>query len=77
MSLFPLPVAQQQLLKYHLMGTSLVVQQLRLHTPNAGARVRSLVTGTRSCMHATTERFPHATTKKILHATTKDPACHN
>ncbi|TEA37244.1 hypothetical protein DBR06_SOUSAS10010020, partial [Sousa chinensis] len=50
------------------MGTSLVVQWLRLHAPSAGSRGSIPGQGTRSHMHAAT---------KSLHATTKEPICHN
>ena len=57
-------------------GTSLVVQWVRLHTPNAGGPALIPGWGTRSHMHATT-KSPHATIKNIyiyiLHATTKIP----
>ena len=49
-------------------GTSLVVQRLRLHAPNAGGLGSIPGQGTRSHMHAST---------KSSHATTKEPACHN
>ena len=48
-------------------GTCLVVQWLRLGTPNAGGQ--GLIPHQRT-------RFPHATTK-CSHATTKDPARFN
>ena len=48
--------------------TSLVVQWLRLHAPNAGGPGSIPGQGTRSHIHATT---------KSLHATTKAPACRN
>ena len=48
-------------------GNSLVVQWLKLHTPNAGGPGSIPGQGTRS-------RMPQV---KILHATTKNPACHN
>ena len=48
-------------------GTSLMVQWLRLHTPNAGGPGLIPGQGTRS----------HMPRLKILHATTKDPPCHN
>ena len=53
------------------MGTSLMVQWVRLHTPNAGGP--GLIPGqrTRSRMHAAT-KSPHAATKST-HATTKSP----
>ena len=56
-------------------GTSLVVQWLRLHAPNAGAPGVTPGEGTRSHMHAAT-KSSHATTKS-LHATTKEPMCCN
>ena len=43
-------------------GTSLVVQWLRLHAPNAGGRGSNPAQGTRSHMHAAT-KSSHATTK--------------
>ena len=49
-------------------GTSLVVQWVRLHAPNAEGPASIPGWGTRSHMHAAT-KSPHATTKK--------PACHN
>ena len=48
------------------MGTSLVAQWLRLHTPNVGSLGSIPGRGTRSHMHAAT---------KISHAATKEPAC--
>ena len=53
----------------------MVVQWLRLGTPNAGSSGSIPGQGTRSHLHATTE-ISHATTE-ILHATTKEPAGHN
>ena len=50
-------------------GTSLVVQWVRLCTPNAGGLGLIPGQGTRSCTHATTESL-HAATK-ILRAATK------
>ena len=50
------------------LGTSLVVQWVRLCTPNAGGPGSISGQGTRSHMHTTT---------KSLHAATKDPACCN
>ena len=50
------------------MGTSLVVQWLRLHTPNAGGPGSIPGQGTRSHMHAVT---------KSSHATTKEPVSRN
>ena len=49
-------------------GTSLVVQWIRLRTPNAGGLGSIPGQGTRSHMHATT---------KSSHATTKEPTCRN
>ena len=49
-------------------GTSLVVQWVRLCTPNAGGPGSIPGQGTRSHMHATT---------KSSHVTTKEPACRN
>ena len=51
-------------------GTSLVVQWVRLHAPNAGGLGSTPGGGTRSHMHAATKSL-HAATKKILCATTK------
>ena len=51
-----------------LLGTSLVVQWLRLRAPNAGDLGSIPGQGTRSHMHATT---------KSSHAATKEPACRN
>ncbi|TEA36925.1 hypothetical protein DBR06_SOUSAS210044, partial [Sousa chinensis] len=50
------------------LGTSLVAQWLRLHTPNAGGPGLIPGQGTRSHMHATA---------KSSHATTKKAACRN
>ena len=54
-------------------GTSLVLQWVRLHAPNAGAPVRSLVgeldSTCRNCVRMPQLRSPHATTKKST--------CHN
>ena len=47
-------------------GTSLVVQWVTLHAPNAGGPGSIPGRGTRSHVHAAT---------KSLHAATKDPAC--
>ncbi|TEA28872.1 hypothetical protein DBR06_SOUSAS4010089, partial [Sousa chinensis] len=56
-------------------GTSLVVQWLRLHTPNAGSPGSIPGQGTRSHMPQLRVRVPQL---KIPHATTKieDPTCH-
>ena len=51
-----------------ILRTSLVVQWVRLHTPNAGGPGSIPGRGTRSHIHATT---------KSLHAATKKPACRN
>ena len=62
-----------QSLKMHTLGTSLVVQQLRLCTPDAEGPGLIPGQGTRSHMHAATKSL-HATTekkKKILHAAAK------
>ena len=56
-------------------GNSLVVQWVRLCTPNAGSLGLIPGQGTISCMHAAT-KSPHATTKSS-HAATKKPARHN
>ena len=50
------------------LGTSLEVQWLRLHAPNAGGLGLIPGQGTRSHMRATT---------KSWHATTKEPTCRN
>ena len=50
------------------LGTSLVVQWLRLRAPNAGGPGSIPGQETRSHMHATT---------KSLHATTREPVSHN
>ena len=55
-------------LKTLICGTSLVVQWLRLHAPNAGGLGSIPGQGTRFHMHAAT---------KSSHASTKDPACRN
>ena len=55
----------QTLLKEECPGTSLAVQWLRLHAPNAGGMGSIPGQGTRSHMHAAT---------KSSHATTKEPA---
>ena len=57
-----------------VLGTSLVVQWLRLHALNAGGLGSIPGQGTRSCMLQLRSRMLQL---KILHATTKDPACHN
>ncbi|TEA34456.1 hypothetical protein DBR06_SOUSAS23310014, partial [Sousa chinensis] len=51
-----------------ILRTSLVVQWVRLHTPNAGGPGSIPGQRTRSHMHAAT---------KSLHAATKKPACRN
>ena len=64
--------------KTSFIGTSLVVQQLRLCAPNAGGPGSIPGQGTRS--HMLQLKVLHATTKdptyqlKNLHAATKDPA---
>ena len=55
-------------LKYIAIGTSLVAQWLRPHTPNAGGPGSFPAQGNRSHMHASA---------KSLHATTKELTCHN
>ena len=50
------------------MGTSLVVQWMRLHAPNAGGLSLIPGGGTRSHTHATT---------KSPYATSKGPSCRN
>ena len=58
-----------RLLYQNLMGgTSLVVQLVRLRTPNAGGQASIPGQVTRSRRHDAT---------KSPHAATKDPACHN
>ena len=42
-------------LRFLRLGTSLVVQWVRLHAPNAGGLGSIPGQGTRSCMHAATE----------------------
>ena len=60
-----------QYFKIFILGTSLVVQWVRLRTPKAGGLGSIPGQGTRSRMHAAT-RSPHAATKKkIPQATTK------
>ena len=49
-------------------GTSLVVQWIKLHAPNAGGPGSNPGQGTRSHMHATT---------KSLHDASKEPASHS
>ena len=65
-------------------GTSLVVQRLRCHIPNAGGPGSISGQGTRSHMlqlrdYMSQLKVPHAVTKKILHAAMKieDPMCQN
>ena len=65
-------------------GTSLVVQRLRCHFPNAGGPGSVSGQGTRSHMLQLRDympqlKVPHAVTKKILHAAMKieDPVCQN
>ena len=58
-----------------VLGTSLVVQWVRLRAPNAGDPGSIPGWGTRSHMHAAT-KSSHATTKS-LHATTKKSTCRN
>ena len=57
-------------LKMSKLGTSPVVQWLRLRTPSAGRPGSIPGQGTRSHMHAAT-KSPHAATKKIPHAAMK------
>ena len=59
--------AQKYGLNKNNLGTSLVVQWVRLHAPNAGGPGLIPGPGTRSCMHAAT---------KSSHAVTKKSACH-
>ena len=63
---------KKKILKISL-GTSLVVQWLRLHAPNAGGLGSIPGQGTRS--HAAT-KSSHATTKDPAYRN-KDPLCHN
>ena len=56
-------------------GTSLVVQWVRLHVPNAGGLGSIPGRGARSLMHAAT-KSPHATTRS-LQAATKKSTCRN
>ena len=56
------------------MGTSLVVQRLRLHGPNAGGPGSIPGQGTRSHMLHLRARMLQL---KIPHATTEDPTCRN
>ena len=60
-------------LKIGSLGTSLVVQWVRLCTPNAGELGSIPGRGTRSRVHAANKSL-HATTKKFPHATTKIPS---
>ena len=62
------PQNRENIIKISQVGTSLVVQWVRLCDPNAGGLGAIPGRGTRSRMHAAT---------KSSHATTKDPACHN
>ena len=57
--------------KYSQPGTSLVVQWVRLHAPNAGDPGLIPGRGNRSRMHAATKIPRAATKKKIPRATTK------
>ena len=54
-------------------GTTLVVQWLGNHAPNAGAQIWSLA---RELVPHAATKGSHATTKSS-HATTKDPTCYN
>ena len=56
-------------------GTTLVVQWVRLHAPNAGDLGLIPGRGTRSHMHAAS-KSPHAATKKPM-CRSEDPACCN
>ena len=63
------------------MGTSLVVQWLRLHAPNAGGPGSIPGQGTRSRMsqlrvHMLQLKLPHAAMKDPAHCS-EDPACGN
>ena len=77
-------ISEQIYKKKQDIGTSLVIQWVRLRTPSAGGPGSIPGQGTRSCMRATTKslhattKSPHATTKKsTCHTQLKDPACHN
>ena len=59
----------------HWFGTSLVVQWLRLRTPNAGGLGLVPGRGTRSRMPQL--KTPHAPTKRSHVPQLKDPACRN
>ena len=56
------------------LGTSLVVQWLRLSAPNAGSPGSIPGQGTRSHMPQLRVHMPQL---KVPHAATKDPECHN
>ena len=56
-------------------GTSLLVQWVGLHAPNAGGLVSIPGQGIRSRMHATIKSV-HAATKNV-HAVTKKSTCRN
>ena len=64
MTFLDLIVSQQ----IFFLGTSLVVQWIRLHTPNAGGQGSIPGQGTRSHVHAAT---------KSSHATAEEAACRN
>ena len=54
--------------KWHILGTSLVVQWVRFHAPNAGGPSSIPDQGTRSHLHAAT-KSPHAATNSPRGAT--------
>ena len=56
-------------------GTSLVVQWVRLCTPNVGSLGLIPGQGTRSHMHATTKSSLSITKDPVCY--NEDPACHN
>ena len=62
------PTSTYFCVKNKVEGTSLVVQWIGLHAPNAGGPGSIPGQGSRSHMHAAT---------KSLHATTKEPECRN
>ena len=64
---FSFDLPKQQIINMLMHGTSLVVQWLRLHAPNAGSLSSIPFKGA---------KIPHAATKSS-HATTKDLTCHN
>ena len=58
---------KQLILKIDKEGTSLVVQLVRFHAPNAGGPGSIPGWGTRSHMPATTKKPAHATKKSTCH----------